>query len=166
MTERRAVAKVHGPLCVDPCDQHLLIEKTWHRNASGYAAHSRGWRINGKQHHIIVTLHRMIVGAQSGEFVDHINRNILDNRRANLRLCTKAENNRNMVRARRSESGFRGVTKKGHNKYYAQIRANHKRLYLGVYDTAKEAAAAYDQAAIYHHGDFAVLNVPTVREDA
>ena len=84
----------------------------------------------------------------------------LDNRRANLRLCTLAENMRN----RRGNLGRdlpKGVTWQPHcNKYKASIGCDGAPKHIGYYDDPIEAARAYDRKAIELFGEFARLNFP------
>lgn len=101
-------------------------------------------------------LHRVIWAIQTGKWpsaeIDHINTVKQDNRWANLRLATKAQNARN--KARKNKHGLKGVTfKKG--RYDAQICINYKKIHLGSFDTAAEAHAAYVKAAHEFHGEFA-----------
>lgn len=108
------------------------------------------------------TLHRLITNANVMEYVDHINGNTLDNRRSNLRICTKAQNckNRGLSKNKTSKVNFKGVTYyKSNKKYIARITNNENKIYLGSFNTAEEAAKAYNEAAIKYHGEFARLNV-------
>lgn len=90
--------------------------------------------------------------------LDHINRDRADNRIANLRLCTKAENARNAT-MRGASSGLKGVywRPKPH-KWVAIITADRQRHFLGSFDSSADAARAYNQAAERLHGEFACLN--------
>lgn len=108
-------------------------------------------------------LHRLVVDAKKGEFVDHINGNTLDNRLCNLRICTNSENVRNQKISKRSKTGFKGVhflprLKYGKNPFSAKITINRKNIHLGYFPIAELAAKAYNQAAIKYHGEFARLN--------
>jgi hypothetical protein len=108
-----------------------------------------------------ILMHRVIVGAARGQQVDHINGDTLDNRRANLRIATHAENQRNRARSRNSLSGYKGVSPPANGKRWtATIHAGDRRVHLGSFDTAEDAARAYDKAAREMHGDFARLNFP------
>lgn len=88
--------------------------------------------------------------------LDHINRVRHDNRIENLRLCTHAQNLGNM---RPRVHKYKGVTFcKCTNRWRAQICVDYSTVHLGRYDTIEEAAAAYNQAAREHFGEFAHLN--------
>lgn len=99
---------------------------------------------------------RQILGEPEG-VVDHADGNSLDNRKANLRVCTHSQNSQN--RATWSAAGYKGVTR---NKrlFEARIKAGSRRLHLGLHQTAEDAARAYDAAAREHFGEFAALNFP------
>lgn len=110
-------------------------------------------------------LHRVILARKlrrplrPGEEVDHINGNPLDNRRANLRLATRAQNARNSRGW--SSSGFKGVYwHKRRSRWQTEIRYNGQKRFLGYFDTPIEAARAYDDAARELYGEFAALNFP------
>ncbi|MGB0854889.1 MAG: HNH endonuclease [Pikeienuella sp.] len=101
-------------------------------------------------------LHRFILGAPKGVDVDHLNGNTLDNRKENLRLCSRSENLANSHRAQ-GVSGYRGVSRtKNKKKWRVQI----KNKSFGVFDTKEQAAHAYDEAARIEFGEFARLNFP------
>jgi len=105
----------------------------------------------------MVYLHRIITGAASGQFVDHINGDTLDNRRGNLRLCDNRLNQGNQRRVRGCVP-IKGVTiENGH--YRARIRRFGRRLSLGTYRTPIEAGFAYARAAVEVFGDHAYSNV-------
>jgi hypothetical protein len=91
--------------------------------------------------------------------VDHINGDTLDNRRANLRVCTKSENNRNRRKLHPTTSRFKGVYKNT-KPWIALIECNGKQFVLGRFASEEEAALAYDKAAKEHFGSFARLNFP------
>ena len=92
-------------------------------------------------------MHQLLVGdIEKGMVVDHINGDKLDNRKANLRVCTKSENQVNR-RVAKGRCGYLGVAKH-YGKFQARIRRNKKRIYLGRFDTAEEAAAVIRE---YNH---------------
>ena len=109
-----------------------------------------------------VSLHRLIVGAKKGQYVDHIDGNPLNNIRQNLRLCTNAENCRNRkINSKNNSSGAKGVWKRtdGRQKCWsAEITVNYKKIKLGNFYIKEEAINAYNMAAIEFFGKYAKLN--------
>ncbi len=96
--------------------------------------------------------------------VDHINGDPLDNRRENLRIATRQENQRN--RRGWGRSGFKGVlfrAKRQRWEAYIQVGT---RVFSRARHTAEEAAIAYDDMAREHFGQFARLNFPRPGEQA
>jgi len=103
-------------------------------------------------------LHREIIGesASVSADIDHRDHNGLNNRRANLRLCSRVQNSGN-GRYRLGASGYRGVWSKESGRWRAYLAGRH----LGTFNTAEEAARAYDAAAIKRFGEsFVSLNFP------
>lgn len=131
-----------------------------------YAARSV-WH-NGRSR--TVRMHRLIMGAKGKKDVDHRNGNGLDNRKENLRLCTRAENTRASHVGRGGNNPYKGVTYDGSltfKPWSANIVADRRRTFLGNFHTAEEAAVAYDLAAIELHGDFtipSILSIDFLRE--
>lgn len=103
-------------------------------------------------------LHRAILDAAPDAWVDHINRNTLDNRRSNLRLVTPAQNGWNRRGERGALSPYKGVTRDG-NQWTAQITVNGETHRIGRFNSDVEAARAYDLVAMRLHGEFAHLNL-------
>jgi hypothetical protein len=101
-----------------------------------------------------VPLHRHLTGAPAGLVVDHINGNTLDNRRSNLRVCTRAENGRNRARNQRHSTGYKCVAPH-RSGYIARIQHNGRRIFLGCFKSPEEAHRAYERAANELHGEFA-----------
>lgn len=91
--------------------------------------------------------------------IDHINGNKDDNRIANLRAVTRKENGENLALRITNKSGFRGVYwMKSRNKWCANIRHNHQKIYLGLFDRLEDAAAvakaARDKLFTHHKTTF------------
>lgn len=96
-----------------------------------------------------------------GMFVDHKNDVRSENRADNLQYLTIAESNRKRWIC--GATGFKGVRRRAHGKFQARIAGpTGKQIHLGTFDTAEQAALAYDAAARAHHKEFAVLNFPEV----
>lgn len=103
-------------------------------------------------------MHNVVFG---GLWCDHRNHDGLDNRRANLRPSDPLTNSRNQRRSGRNTSGFKGAyLSSGRNRWAAEIKDDSGRRWLGYFDTAEEAARAYDAAAREAFGEFAWLNFP------
>jgi len=105
-------------------------------------------------------LHRVIwklVYGRDPVEIDHINVDGSDNRLANLRECTHSQNMSNTKLRANNKSGFKGVFLLPHGKWKASIDHQNKTFNLGHFDTAEQAAAAYNKAASELHGDFAHL---------
>lgn len=108
-------------------------------------------------------MHRLILGLEHGDKRegDHEDGNGLDNRRScNLRIATHQQNTHNQ-RSLKGMSKFKGVRwHRRHKRWEARIRVNYKLLHIGSFVGEKDAARAYDRAALRHHGIFAKLNFP------
>lgn len=136
---------------VDDEDYDRLMQWKWFANydktINNYYALRRG----------SIGMHRDIMGLQKGDNiqVDHINRNTLDNRKANLRLVTQKENNRNQDIRKDNSSGYKGVGYyKRYGKWRARIGINNTSVLLGYFDTPEEAYEAYKIAALNLHGEY------------
>lgn len=140
-----------GYTLVDDENYEFLSQWKWYTGTKGY--------IQGKIDKIPVLMHRVVTGCKKGELVDHRDGDKRNNQKSNLRICSNRENLRNRGKTRANKSGYKGVhwDKKG-KKWNAHIMVNYKSIYLGVYSDKKEAARAYNEAALKYHGEFAKLN--------
>jgi hypothetical protein len=109
--------------------------------------------------HGLMLLQNLILPPPIGKMVDHINGDGLDNRLANLRIASTAENTKNTHR-RRGPSGFIGVRILPNGTFNARIMEDGVLVHLAVSSTAEGAARIRDAAAIRVYGKFAVLNFP------
>lgn len=115
-----------------------------------------------------IDLHRLVMGDPPGVLFDHIDRDVLNCRKSNLRPATVAQNCWNQG-PRKGTSAFKGVnrqeTKTYGTRWEARIRANGEQLSLGKFALEEDAARAYDEAARRLHGEFAYQNFPLTVED-
>ena len=149
---------------VSAADYEWLSQWKWHASPRGPAGEFYAKRRERGRN---VWMHREIMQAPPEMVVDHIDGNSLNNVRDNLRLCTAKENSRNRRPNRNSKTGFKGVWRdKRTGRWYATIRYQKKNIYLGAFDTAEEAARAYDRKALELFGEFARLNFPLEHTNA
>ena len=104
-------------------------------------------------------LHRLIVNAPNGAQVDHVNRDTLDNRKDNLRICSQSDNLRNQPMRERNLSGFKGVdfcskTK----KFRVQIQVDGRKVHGGYFGDIRAAAIKYNELSSIYHGEFGYQN--------
>jgi len=143
---------------VDTNCYNLLSGYKWQilNTSYGISARRGSYRPNGKS--LTVLMHRQIMSCPDGMLVDHENHNTSDNRRQNLRVCTRQQNNANRMLNCNSISGVKGVFKRESGKYRVRIRFNTKSISVGEYDTLRDAAIAYNDKAKELFGEFAYLN--------
>lgn len=143
---------------VDDEDYARLAIHRWSCRGTGYAI--RGFRKNGTIQYL--KMHHAVVGKPPKSYVvDHINGNRLDNRKCNLRFVTNQQNlfNRQKIVKENSSSHYKGVSRMpGRNKWRSRIMISGKEEHLGCYSSEREAALAYNKAAIEYHGEYANLN--------
>jgi len=140
-------------LCLyDQQDHEIISRYNWSLHNRGYAVTT----IKGKP----VLMHRLVMGIvdRPDIEVDHIFHDKLDNRRSQLRLCTRSQNRRNARKLMKGSSKFKGVYKDG-KYYHAQINAGKVRN-LGRFYSEATAGRVYDEAAKEAYADFALLNFP------
>lgn len=130
----------------------LIGQKAGHKGHLGYWIVS--W--NGQQYRANILIWILHNGSVTRE-IDHIDRNKLNNKIENLRETTSSQNNRNKSIKGNSTSQFKGVRKRK-NRWHAELRVDGKKLFLGSFVTEKEAALAYNEAAIKYFGEFAFPN--------
>lgn len=144
---------------LDDEDYEALKSYHWYSDR-GYATRMS---LKGEGKRRMIRMHQQILNIPNHLVADHINGNRLDNRRANLRICTRAQNNMNrFVEKQSSSSIYKGVCWRPHaNAWKAYIKLNSKQMHLGYFQSEEEAALAYNAAAREHFGQFARLNEVT-----
>jgi hypothetical protein len=140
---------------VDDEDYEWLNSLRWYYS-TGYACHS--YRIDGVDKKLY--MHSYLMNTPPGYFTDHINGNPLDNRYANLRICTKYQNTLNRRVPTSNTSGYVGVQyHKRTGKWYATIGYKKKVISLGYYDTKEEAIQARIEGVAKYHGEYARMKI-------
>lgn len=136
LSEQKEVARTK----IDKDDLEKVKQYKWCLNDFGYA---RSYKIR---------LHQLIIGKKEGLEIDHINHNRLDNRKQNLRHCTRSENNIN----RTKQGGVRWhiLTK----KWRVRICVNYKDISLGYFTNKQEALKIRKQAEKKYFGKFMFTN--------
>jgi hypothetical protein len=139
---------------VDREDYAWLSAWTWYR--------ARNRAVVGHPHTPRTTfLHRLILNAQPGQIVDHIDGDPRNNTRANLRFATQSQNRANEHVSRGGSSVYRGVYwDANREKWSASLAIKAKPRFLGRFTDEAQAARAYDRAAAEYFGEFATLNFP------
>lgn len=145
------------------CSTFSIIDDVWYdrlseekrRRCQGYAISPDGLK-----------MHRLIMQARPGQIVDHINRNRLDNRKANLRFVNAEQNAWNRSKADPARP-YKGVSYHGLRKrpWRAGIKVSGKHCELGTFERAEHAAYVYDQVAVALCGKYAVINGVVRPED-
>ena len=104
----------------------------------------------------ILYMHNLVMGKKSGFDTDHINGDKLDNRKKNLRFCTRSQNLMNKT-SMVGTSKYKGVRLK-RGKWESNISIDGKKRHLGYFDSEEDAAHMYNMCAALHFGEFARLN--------
>lgn len=135
---------------VDIDDLDFLVNLCrWNTDAKGY--------VRGKTKNGLVSIHRLVSKVPDNMVVDHINHNLLDNRKCNLRICSGSDNAKNKKIPKNNTSGVLGVyyiDKSKSKKWRASIGVNGKTVYIGQYKTKEEAIEARQKAECDYFGEF------------
>lgn len=136
----------------DKEDYDLIKKYTWYKDNDGYIVSDT------HKHH--TKLHRLILNPDSSLDVDHIygNKTRHDNRKSNLRICTRGQNSCNKTDMSNNTSGCIGVVwHKYANKWMARITVNHEDIYLGLFSNKQDAIKARIEAEKKYFKDFAPI---------
>lgn len=126
-------------IMVSPEDEYLLLIYSYYISPNGYVM-----LYNNKPKRLVY-LHRRILLPTEGYIVDHINGNKLDNRRSNLRIATRSQNNINSKSHTKKDGLSRGVYYHSNRAkpYQVKFRWNGVTVSYGYYSTVEAAEAAY-----------------------
>lgn len=145
---------------MDDEDYIWLNQWQWMRSSHGYAISY----IYGAGKCRRIFMHRLILGAKPGQFVDHRNQNRLDNQRCNIRFATKSQNAMNMRKPKGTSSRFKGVYWcRQQKKWKVQCGTSKQRGYVGSFADEHLAALMYDFWALERYGDFACTNFKVIK---
>lgn len=147
---------------VDPDDHYQLNCFHWSERRNSNCIYAVRFLNDPRKKPKIISMHRQIINPRKGLLVDHVNRNTLDNRKANLRLATKSQNMQNRGKiSSKTSSRFIGVyLERRTGRWVSCIEHHSKKISLGTFGNEIDAAKAYDKAAKKHRGEFARLNFP------
>lgn len=147
---------------VDAEDVDKITDRSWSQCGRGYL---HGWNPKIKK---CVYLHKLLLGVDGEDVVvDHKDRNVLNNRKSNLRICTAAENARNASKKKNNTSGFPGVHKeKKTGRWVARIGFDGKEINLGTYGSFREAVYARYKGEKKYFGEFAPHSMKDIIDEA
>lgn len=128
-------------------DWEKLKDLCWYKDSGGYARSGNG--ISQER----VSFHRIVMDCPDDMEVDHVNGKKWDNRKCNLRIVTRHQNNLNHKTPKNNTSGHIGVIKRG-ELYEARIVFNGKDIYLGRYKTFEEAVKVRKEAEEKYFGEY------------
>ena len=133
---------------IDLEDVPIVEKHSWCIRSGGYVG-----RVENKE---LILLHRLLVHCPKEKIVDHVNKNKIDNRKVNLRICNYRENLRNSIVKSNNSSSVTGVgieTKS--KKWRARICVNYKPISLGFYNDKNDAIKARLKAEKMYFKEFA-----------
>jgi hypothetical protein len=148
-------------MLVSQCDIDIANKFKWYLNSNGYPA-TYGTHDGDIKFSRPVPFHLILYAnsVPSGYVIDHINRDRLDNRRENLRMCTPLQNSYNKSKPKNSHNTYKGVTKVGTKNptYTASITKEGVKREMKRIPTERQAAEMYDLMAEELFGEYAAKN--------
>lgn len=145
-------------------DDEDFAELNRHAWSASFAKATGSYYAQRKEKGKMIMLQRQVMkvkGSGRRRRVDFINGDTLDCQKQNLRLCTPKQDAGNARLRKTNTTGFRGViAPSGRHRWRANITIKGKSVKLGSFDSAQDAAKAYDVAAKKHFREFARLNFP------
>lgn len=149
----------NGEFVMDIPDHGMLGGHTWCILRMSATNHYVGR--SDRKTKTTILLHRVLMNAAKGEQVDHRDGDGLNDRGYNLRNATQAQNKSSPHNRRMGDVPLRGVSRLPKGRYTAILSHLGKLTHLGTFNTAEDAARAWDKAALAARGEFARLNFPT-----
>jgi len=145
--------KIYGTVLIDKEDTEKC--KKYHWNIiDGYPKHT--YVKNDKK--TSICMYRYLINVPKEKIIDHINGNRLDNRKCNLRICTKLENSWNRRMYYDSKTGIKGVHHTENSKFEASITYKGKQICLGRFENKQDAIEAREKAELKYFGEYSYLN--------
>jgi hypothetical protein len=147
----REISLSQGKVAIVDADDYNLLSQ-WKWCLAGREKYKYAVRVENKK---VIFMHRIIMKTPVGFVVDHLDHNGLNNQKVNLRNCTQSQNTQNMIRSK-----YQGVSWNiKEQKFTSKIGVKRKRFHLGYFDNPKDAAMAYNNAAIKYFGEGAKVNL-------
>ena len=135
-------------------DYEKIKDFCWHRHRDGYLRTRVDVYPNGKNHYEL--MHRWILDIKDTDVeIDHINGNVYDNRKSNLRIVEGSKNAKNLKLYINNKSGHKGVSfSKRENRWKAYIQNDNQKIHLGTFLVYEDAVKAREKAEIKYYGDY------------
>jgi hypothetical protein len=147
---------INGIAIIDITDLDLIKQHKWAKDKQGYVV-TRMRDPDGKNHRL--SMHRFLLNPKDYELVDHINFNKSDNRRSNLRIVTKSQNEMHKLKRNNNTSGVKGVSfYKSKNKWAAELTVNQKKVYRKCFDNFEDAVEARYEVELTYFGEYSPIN--------
>ena len=126
-------------------DYDKIKDYCWHINDSGYLTSTKK----------TIRIHRLVMNCNKNEEIDHVNHNLLDNRKYNLRIVTSSQNKINRKKVSYNTSGHKGVSwDKDRNKWAVYIGLNNKLIHLGRFNNIDDAIKIRKEAEKKYFGEY------------
>jgi len=141
-------SNTNEPFYFDLEDYDKIKNYCWCINSTGYLSS----RDKNNKH---ILMHRIIMNPSNQMVVDHINHNIIDNRKHNLRICLQIDNAKNCTKQINNTTGITGVLwDKRYQKWKSIIGINNKQIHLGYYDDKNDAIKVRKEAEVKYFGEY------------
>lgn len=150
--------KLPKGVLIDEEDAHIINGyNKWNITKRGDVTTQKQYGSGSNRKVTTYRLHRVVMGVTDPSLeIDHINRNKLDNRKANLRVCSHSENTKNLSLKSNNSSGFPGVRwDVARKKWLARIKVDYREKHLGRFDNIEEAISARLFAESIYYAQFA-----------